>query len=81
MKKNNENQPVVIFTGHAWESEMLVNILENEGIKSFINNEVIGTLFPFYSTPGMGAVKVVVSQNDVEKAKPLVEDFEKNRSE
>ncbi len=81
MKKNNKNQPVVIFTGHAWESEMLVNILEGEGIKAFINNEVVGTLFPFYSTPGMGAVKVVVSQNDAEKAKPLVEDFEKNRFE
>ncbi len=81
MEKNNENQPVVIFTGHAWESEMLVNILESEGIKAFINNEVVGTLFPFYSTPGMGAVKVVVSQNDAEKAKLLVEDFEKNRFE
>ncbi len=81
MKKNNENQPVVIFTGHAWESEMLINMLENEGINAFINNEVVGTLFPFYSTPGMGAVRVVVSKNDVEKAKHLVEDFEKKRSE
>jgi len=60
---------------------MLVNILENEGIKAFINNEVVGTLFPFYTTPGMGAVKVIVSESDAEKAKMLVEDFERDRFE
>ncbi len=81
MSKHQSTEAVVVFTGHAWEAEMLVNILENEGIKAFINNEVVGTLFPFYTTPGMGAVKVIVSESDAEKAKMLVEDFERDRFE
>lgn len=77
MGKHQKSFPVLVFTGLPWEAQMLVNILENAGIKAFINNEVIGTMFPFYTTPGMGAVKVVVSETDAEKAKALVADFEK----
>lgn len=81
MSTNRVTEPVVVFTGHSWEAELLLNILENEGIKAYINNEVVGTLFPFYTTPGMGAVRVVVSRPDETKAKLLVEDFERNRME
>jgi len=81
MDSSKDNEPVVVFTGHAWEAEMLVNILENEGISAFVNNEVIGTLFPFYTTPGMGAVRVVVSKADEEMAKMRVAIFEKDRFE
>lgn len=79
MNEHQTNEPVVVFTGHAWEAEMLVTILDNEGIKAFVNNEVIGTLFPFYTTPGMGAVRVVVSKTDAEKANMVVADFQKDR--
>ena len=58
---------------------MLVTILDNEGIEAFVNNEVIGTLFPFYTTPGMGAVRVIVSESDAEQASAVVADFQKDR--
>lgn len=77
--KQPKTEPVVIFTGHAWEAEMLKNILGNEGISAFLNNEHFGTLFPFNRPMGMGDVKVVVSNQDAESAKALVADFEKDR--
>ncbi len=81
MNKRQQTDAVVVYTGHAWEAEMFVNILENEGIRGFINNEVVGTLFPFYTTPGMGAVRVIVSESDAERARTLAEDFERGRFE
>lgn len=83
MVKNKQQKPgpVVVFTGHAWEAELLKNILENEGIKAFLNNEHFGTLLPFNRPMGMGDVKVVVSKQDAERARVLVADFEKDRFE
>lgn len=71
--------PVLVFTGQSWEAELLKGILENEGIHAFVNNEHVGTLFPFYTTPGMGAVRLVVAGADAEKARLIVSDFEKDR--
>ena len=73
--------PVEIFMGIAWEAEMVKNILENEGIEAFINDEIIGTLVPFYTTPGPGSVKVIVSSDDYEKARAIVAEFQKDRSD
>ncbi len=81
MTKQHKTKPVVVFTGHAWEAELLKNLLENEGIKAFLNNEYFGTLFPFNKTPGQGDVRLIVSGQDETKAKLLVEDFERNRFE
>ena len=81
MTKQHKTKPVVVFTGHAWEAELLKNLLENEGIKAFLNNEYFGTLFPFNKTPGEGDVRLIVSGRDETKAKLLVEDFERNRLE
>ncbi len=79
MSKHIGTEPVVVFIGQSWEAEMVKNILENDGIAAYINNEFVGTLAPFYTTPGMGAVRVVVSRPDAEKAKMLVADFEQDR--
>ncbi len=79
MNKHKVTEPVLVFTGQSWEAEMLKIMLENEGIQAFMNNEVIGTLLPFYTTPGMGAVRLVVSEADSEKALRVVAEFEKDR--
>lgn len=81
MSDNKQPRPVVVFTGQSWEAEMVKNILENEDIQAFINNEFVGTLVPFYTTPGMGAVKVVVSSENEDKAKALIANFENERFE
>jgi hypothetical protein len=79
MKTTEGIVPVEIFSGISWEAEMIRNILENEGIESFLNDEITGTLVPFYTSQGMGAVKVVVSNLDYEKAKLIVAEFRKNQ--
>ena len=79
MKKPKDSEPVLVFTGQSWEAEMLKNIMESNGIEAYINNEYIGTLLPFYTTPGMGAVRLVVPKSDYENARNIVAEFEKDR--
>jgi hypothetical protein len=80
MKTNNEVEPVEIFSGTIWEAELLKSLLENEEIEAFLKDEITGTLAPWYTAAGgMGSVKVIVSNLDFDKAKTIVEEFEKNR--
>ncbi len=81
MNTHKDTEPRLVFTGQAWEAEMLKNILEREGISSYINNEATGNMFPFLTTPGMGAVKLIVAKDDYERAAELVREFEKGRFE
>ena len=81
MDKHKDTEPRLVFTGQSWEAEMLKNILEKEGISSYINNEATGNMFPFLTTPGMGAVKLIVAKEDYDRAKELAKDFEKDRFE
>ena len=80
MKTNNDVEPVEIFSGTIWEAELLKSLLENEEIEAFLKDEITGTLAPWYTAAGgMGSVKVIVSNQDFDKAKTIVEEFEKNR--
>ncbi len=80
MKTNNEVEPIEIFSGTIWEAELLKSLLENEEIEAFLKDEITGTLAPWYTAAGgMGSVKVIVSTLDFDKAKTIVEEFEKNR--
>lgn len=79
MEKGKNITQVQVFTGISWEAELVKNLLENEGIRAYIINEHIGTLVPFYSTPGPGAVHVVVSSLDEPKARAMVAEFERDR--
>jgi hypothetical protein len=79
MKTNNEILPVEVFSGTIWEAEMVKSLLENAEIETFLRDENIGTLAPWYSAPGgAGSVKVIVSNLDYDKAKVIVEEYEKN---
>jgi hypothetical protein len=79
MAKNNDFQTVEIFSGLDWQAAMVKNLLENEGIQCFIKDEILGTIAPWYTgNPGPGSVTVVISSLDMAKAKPIIEDYEKN---
>lgn len=81
MKTTNDFEIVEIFSGTVWQAEMVKNLLENEGIYAYINNEIIGTIAPWYLNPGPGAVTVVVATMDSDRAKLLVEEYEKNNQQ
>ena len=67
---------VVIFEGTIFRAQMVHDLLENEGIKSFINDEIIGTRSAVYMS-GFGGVRVMVAETDLDKAKIVVEQYEK----
>ncbi|MCX6287639.1 MAG: DUF2007-related protein [Bacteroidetes bacterium] len=79
MKTKDEIFPVEIYSGSIWEAEMVKSLLENAEIETFLQDENTGTLAPWYTAGGgAGSVKVVVSNLDFEKAKLIVEEYEKN---
>jgi hypothetical protein len=72
-------EPVVVFSGTIMQAELLKSMLEDAEIEAFLKDEFTGTLFPWFTAPGgTGSVKVVVSEEDLAKATPLVEEFKKN---
>ena len=79
MKPDKENKMVEIFAGTAMEANIVQSLLENAEIESFLKDEFIGTLFPWYAAPGgAGAVKIFVSNTDAEKEIEVVKEYEKS---
>ncbi|NOU61809.1 putative signal transducing protein [Marinifilum caeruleilacunae] len=76
-----ENTLIEVYTGLAWEVEMLKTILADHQIKSFVKDEYIGTIAPHYSGGAIGAVKLCILSGDMESAKPLIEEFVQNKTE
>ncbi len=80
MTENTDNFPVIIFAGTIWEAELVKSLLENAEIEAFLRDENTGTMAPWYTAGGgAGSVKVVVSGADLETARCVVDEFEKNR--
>ena len=53
---------------------MVKAMLDDEGINAFLQDELVGTLFPHYATPGgTGGVKVAVPGKDADQAARLIE--------
>ena len=75
MKTDYEIEPVEIYCGDIMQAEMLRSLLENAEINAFLKDEMMGTLT---APGGAGAVKVLVSNQDAEGAKAIVEEYEKN---
>jgi Putative prokaryotic signal transducing protein len=80
-KAKDENAPVTVYTGYGWEAAMVKHLLENEGIEAFLNNENLSTVAPMYVSAGAwGTVTVVVARKDLERAKPIVAQYEQKYS-
>jgi hypothetical protein len=79
MKTNEEIEPVEIFSGTTWQAGMVKSLLEDAEIEAFLKDEIMGTLNPWWTAPGgAGAVSVFVSNQDYDKARLIVEEYEKN---
>jgi len=72
-------EPVEVFAGTIMQAQILKSLLEDSEIEAFLKDEIMGSMAPWYSSGGGAAsVKVIVSQNDYEKAALVVAEFEKN---
>lgn len=80
MERKFEILPVVVFNGTGWEAGIVKSLLENAEIEAYLENEISGIMMPWQVAPGgMGPVKVTVSSEDFERAKIVVDEFNKNR--
>jgi hypothetical protein len=79
MDDNQNIVPVEVYAGTIWEAGLVKSLLEDSGIQTFLGDENIGTIAPWYSAPGgAGSVKVIVSNLDYESAKLIIAEYEKN---
>lgn len=80
MKNHDDTRAVEVFSGSIFEAEVLKSILADNLIESYLQDEYMGTLAPWNATPGgVAPVKVVVSSEDLERARPIVDEYQ-NRS-
>ncbi len=76
---NRHTTPVKVFSGTLMQAGMVKSLLENVEVEAFLKNEIIGTINPWHAAPGgAGAVKVFVSEEDLELAKQIVAEYESN---
>lgn len=69
-----------VYAGELWKATMIKNVLEDNNIQAFLQDSLMGVLEPWVVTPGgAGAVKVVVSSTDYDKAMLLVQEFDQSK--
>ncbi|PLX15704.1 MAG: hypothetical protein C0597_08550 [Marinilabiliales bacterium] len=79
MTKKEEFELVEVFAGTSLQAEMVKSLLLDVNIEAFIKDGHMGTMFPFHTAPGAaGSVKIVVSNQNYDQAKLIVEDYYRN---
>jgi hypothetical protein len=82
MNKDQEIYPVEVYDGDQWEVSLVKSLLDNAEIESFLKDERMGVLAPWnVAGGGAGSVKIFVSNVDYEKAKEVIEQYEKAEGE
>lgn len=72
----NKNKFVEIYAGKLWQSAMIMDLLEDNGIQTFIENELMGTIIPSQITSGgVAPVNVKIKDSDFVRAKELIDEF------
>jgi hypothetical protein len=73
----NESDPVVVWSGTAWKAGLLKSMLENDEIETYLKDEIMGTLNPWWTSPGgAGSVSLVVSKGNVARALTIIKEYE-----
>ncbi|MFZ4401834.1 MAG: hypothetical protein ACOYO1_17525 [Bacteroidales bacterium] len=79
MNTDDKIKAVEVFAGTPWQAELLISILADADIQAFSKDGIMGTFNPWWTASGgVGAVKVMVSNIDIKKSIPIIEEFEKN---
>jgi hypothetical protein len=75
MTDKNEDKPIEVFTGTAWEVALVQSLLENAEINAYVYYGGKGTLTPMVSVGGVKIIRITVSSEDYEKAKQVVDQY------
>jgi hypothetical protein len=77
MKKHTDIEPVEVFEGTSLQAGILKTMLESENIHAYLQDELMGNTFPWFTSPGgAGAVKVIISSKDITAARIVVDSFQ-----
>ena len=69
---------IVIFEGNPIDSEVVKDILIENGINASLKNQLMGTIAPWQVSPGgFEPVKVEILSKDKDKALELIKEFKK----
>lgn len=72
----NKDDFVEVYAGELWQSSMIRDLLEDNGIPAYIENELMGTIIPSQITSGGAApVNVKVKDFDYVHAQELIDEF------
>ena len=58
-----------------WEAYIAKGVLENEGIPSIVNNDIMSGIYPIGFNK-LGGVRILVFRRDLERAKKAIENCE-----
>lgn len=73
---SDENELITVYAGNTIETHLIEGLLKDAKIATFLKDEILGELAPFYAAAGgAGAIKVVVAKRDFEKAKTIIQEF------
>jgi hypothetical protein len=79
MKTNKVNDFIEVFSGTSIEAGIVMSMLKDAEVEAFLKDDYMGTIAPWHvSGGGAGAVKIVVSIVELEKAKVVIEDYNNN---
>lgn len=75
-----DSELIVVFKGNPMDSEVIKEILMDNGIEANLKNQLMGTIAPWQvSAGGIDPVEVEVLVKDKEKALDLIAAFNKSR--
>lgn len=79
MSKSKANTMKEVFSGSSIDVEIVSSMLRDSEIEAFVKDNFMGSIAPWQvSAGGAGAVKIVVSAEDYEKARFVIEEYYKN---
>lgn len=77
----NQDELVLIFSGNPIDSEIVKDILTDNGIAVNVKNELMGTIAPWHvSAGGINPVELQVLAKDKEMALRLINEFNKGNN-
>jgi hypothetical protein len=75
-----DSELTVVFKGNPIESEIIKEILNDNGIMANLKNQLMGTIAPWHVTAGgFEPVEVEILMKDKEKALNLIDEFNKSK--